>query len=158
MIKFCISGFLGFQQTLFLIMLCLVSTPKKAKYLSKIVTFGGKKITLFSIDGTTWSSKKDELHEIQERQERQRLALQGLKPEEDPKEAAPEEEEEEKEVEIDADVPLDDEEDDDDDEMIPEEDEDDAPKPKGQKSAKKSPPPKKLKPIKKPAKPKKKGK
>lgn len=129
-------------------MLCPVSTQKKAKYLSKIVTFGGKKITLFSIDGTTWSSKKDELHEIQERQERQRLALQGLKPEEDPKEEPEEEKEEEREVEIDPDVSLDEEEDDDDEIEITDDDEEESPKAK--KGTKKAPPPKKVKLIKKP--------
>lgn len=56
---------------------------KKPKYHEKTVSFGGQPLKLYSLDGVTWSSKKEELHHIQERHEKQRLALQGLKPEED---------------------------------------------------------------------------
>jgi hypothetical protein len=56
---------------------------KKPKYYEKTVSFGGQSLKLYSLDGVTWSSKKEELHQIQERHEKQRLALQGLRPEED---------------------------------------------------------------------------
>lgn len=49
----------------------------KVKYLSKSVKFGSKTLVLYSIDGLTWSSKRDELSQIQERQEAQRVTLDG---------------------------------------------------------------------------------
>lgn len=52
-----------------------MSEGKKAKYISKVVKFGGKELTLFSIDGTTWSTKRTELEAIRERQEAQRANL-----------------------------------------------------------------------------------
>ncbi|WKZ56363.1 MAG: hypothetical protein QY326_06410 [Bdellovibrionota bacterium] len=55
---------------------------KKQKYLTKTVKFGGKTLTLFSIDGAVWSSRKDELTTIQERHEAERQKLAQLKPEE----------------------------------------------------------------------------
>ena len=60
-----------------------VRVSKKPKYHEKTVSFGGQALKLYSLDGVTWSSKKEELHHIHERHEKQRLALQGLKPEED---------------------------------------------------------------------------
>ena len=48
---------------------------KKGKYLTKQVQFGGVSFTLYSLDGVTWSSKKEELEEIHERHERQRQVL-----------------------------------------------------------------------------------
>lgn len=48
---------------------------KKGKYLTKQVKFGGAEFTLYSIDGVTWSSNKNELEEIHERHERQRQVL-----------------------------------------------------------------------------------
>lgn len=50
-------------------------SEKKGKYLTKTVKFGDAEFTLFSIDGITWSSKKEELEDIKERHERQRQAL-----------------------------------------------------------------------------------
>jgi len=41
-------------------------------YLSKTVRFGNNPLTLYSIDGVTWSSRKDELLLIKERQEQKR--------------------------------------------------------------------------------------
>ncbi len=61
----------------------------KQKYLSKIVLFNGQKMTLYSLDGQTWSSKKIELSEIQERREQQRLALAGKKEEESDNDFSP---------------------------------------------------------------------
>lgn len=123
-----------------------MSDKKRIKYLTKVVKFGGKDLTLYSIDGVTWSSKKNELLEIQDRHEKQRAALQGLKPEveEEPvdKEAKEEEKEEsDVEVVIDEDIDIDYEEDD---------EEDDSPKAKKGKS-----PPAKDKPPKGKAAPKK---
>jgi hypothetical protein len=52
---------------------------QKAKYISKSVKFGGKHLTLYSIDGFTWSSRKDELNAIMERHEQARINLAQLK-------------------------------------------------------------------------------
>lgn len=46
---------------------------KKIKYLEKEVSFGGGSVLLFSLDGCTWSSKKEELEGIMERYEQQKL-------------------------------------------------------------------------------------
>lgn len=58
-----------------------MSEAKKMKYLSKTVTFGGKSFTLFSLDGLTWSSRKQELLEIKERQERDKISFAAIKEE-----------------------------------------------------------------------------
>lgn len=42
-------------------------TQEKKKYLTKTVSFGGSKMTLYSVDGNTWSSRLDELDLLQER-------------------------------------------------------------------------------------------
>ncbi|MCX7952062.1 MAG: hypothetical protein N2654_00290 [Deltaproteobacteria bacterium] len=49
------------------------------KYLEKIVFYEGVPVTLYSIDGTVWSSKKNELREIQERLLRKKLEILGVK-------------------------------------------------------------------------------
>lgn len=52
---------------------------KKIRYHSKKVRFGSKEFTMWSIDGVTWSTRKDELTQIQERHEAERLKLmQGV--------------------------------------------------------------------------------
>lgn len=52
---------------------------KKAKYISKKVRFGAKEFTMWSIDGVTWSTRKEELTQIAERHEAERLKLmQGV--------------------------------------------------------------------------------
>lgn len=53
----------------------------KAQFLTKTVQFNGQKMTLFSLDGNTWSTRKLELAEIKQRHELQRAELAG-KPEE----------------------------------------------------------------------------
>ncbi len=58
-----------------------MSDSKKIKYLSKTVSFSGKSFTLFSIDGQTWSSRKQELLEIKERQERDKVSFAAVKEE-----------------------------------------------------------------------------
>jgi hypothetical protein len=58
-----------------------MSESKKIKYLSKSVAFNGKTLTLFSIDGQTWSSRKQELLEIKERQERDKVSFVAIKEE-----------------------------------------------------------------------------
>lgn len=55
----------------------LAETP--VKYLTKVVLFNGMKMTLFSLDGNTWSTRKVELSEIKARQELQRAELAGKK-------------------------------------------------------------------------------
>lgn len=51
---------------------------KKSKYLSKSVKFGSKQLTLYSLDGNTWSSRKDELHQILERHDQERAAFNQM--------------------------------------------------------------------------------
>lgn len=48
---------------------------KKPKLQSKTVKFQNKTLTLYSLDGMTWSSRKDELMVIAERHEQERLAF-----------------------------------------------------------------------------------
>lgn len=48
---------------------------KKIKYLTKKIKFNGKDMTLYSIDGCTWSSRKDELCQIIERHESEKLTF-----------------------------------------------------------------------------------
>ena len=52
-------------------------TATQTKYLTKIVQFNGQKMTLFSLDGNTWSTRKLELAEIKQRHELQRAELAG---------------------------------------------------------------------------------
>lgn len=58
-----------------------MNTKKKVKYISKTVAFQGKQISLFSIDGITWSTRKQELMEIKERQERDKVSFAAIKEE-----------------------------------------------------------------------------
>lgn len=56
-----------------------MNDAKKLKFQSKVVRFGSHSITLFSIDGVTWSTRRDELQRILERHEQERLGLANLK-------------------------------------------------------------------------------
>ena len=108
--------------------------PKKpGKIITKTISFGGKKVTLYSLDGNTWSSRKDELAIIQERQETGRITLAGDKGKEQSRFNRPpvkfqkknaDDEETDEELENDEDLALDDEYDD----IIDEEDNIDAKK------------------------------
>lgn len=53
----------------------------KTKYLTKVVMFSGHKMTLFSLDGNTWSTRKQELADVIARQEQKRAELAGKKEE-----------------------------------------------------------------------------
>ncbi len=118
-----------------------IADKKKPKYLTKVVKFGKENLTLYSLDGNTWSSRRQELTDIANRHEQERLKsiqAMGENAEREKEEGPPEEEEEnesskEKEDEIDTDVDLDDEElgelDEEDAELLEEVDE--APKKKG---------------------------
>lgn len=50
---------------------------KSVRYMQKKVSFNGSQMTLFSIDGATWSSRKDELETIADRHEEERLIYGG---------------------------------------------------------------------------------
>ncbi len=50
-----------------------MNDKKKAKFLTKSATFGGKAIALWSLDGVTWSTRKEELQTIHDRHEAERL-------------------------------------------------------------------------------------
>ena len=52
---------------------------QKSKYMSKTVHFGGKQLTLYSLDGCTWSTKKDELQAILERHEADKVTAAHLR-------------------------------------------------------------------------------
>jgi len=52
---------------------------QKAKYLTKRVKFGEREVILYSLDGATWSTRRDELQIIRERQEAQRITLSDIK-------------------------------------------------------------------------------
>jgi hypothetical protein len=56
----------------------MTDNKKKAKYLSKSVKFAGKTVTMYSLDGATWSTRKEELHLILERQEQERASFNQL--------------------------------------------------------------------------------
>jgi len=56
-------------------------TQQREEYLTKTIRFGSGTMTLYSLDGQTWSSRPDELTNIKERQEQQRLVLMGKKEE-----------------------------------------------------------------------------
>lgn len=68
---------------------------QKSKYLTKVVKFGNKSLTLYSLDGLTWSSRRAELQAIKERQEANRVTFAEIKGE--TQEAEDKEESEEKE-------------------------------------------------------------
>lgn len=54
----------------------------KPKYLTKTVKFAGRNLVLYSLDGTTWSTRRDELQAIKERQESQPINLADIKDDE----------------------------------------------------------------------------
>lgn len=53
----------------------IMNDLKKIKYLTKKVRFNGKDMTLYSVDGCTWSSRRDELTQIIERHESEKLTF-----------------------------------------------------------------------------------
>lgn len=57
-------------------------TAKKSKYLTKSIKFGSQLVTLYSLDGLTWSTRRSELQTIKERIESQRITLGASKDEE----------------------------------------------------------------------------
>ncbi len=66
---------------------------KKSEFITKKVKFGKQDLMLFSLDGVTWSTRKDELLIIKERHEAERNNLLKFKEEEvvkDDKEASTE--------------------------------------------------------------------
>ncbi len=52
---------------------------RKERYQSKKVFFQGQELELFSLDGHTWSSRKDELEVIKDRQENARVSFEEIK-------------------------------------------------------------------------------
>jgi|GEM_PF-1144428 len=64
-----------------------MSQKTKQKYLTKSTSFGNKKLTLYSLDGLTWSSRCDELEVIRERHEAQRITFAQIKGTVKPEEA-----------------------------------------------------------------------
>ncbi len=78
-----------------------MSEAARVKYITKTVKFGGKELVLYSIDGMTWSTRRNELQAVKERHEAQRVTLndiKGISPDED--------EAEQKEEESDSDEPF----------------------------------------------------
>lgn len=56
-----------------------MSDKKKNKFLNKVIRFAGKDVTVYSLDGVTWSTRRNELVELQERLERERVSFAALK-------------------------------------------------------------------------------
>lgn len=56
---------------------------QREEYLTKTISFGSGTMTLYSLDGQTWSSRREELSVIKERQEQQRMILMGKKDEQE---------------------------------------------------------------------------
>ena len=52
---------------------------QKQKILTKTTKFGSSTVTLYSLDGATWSSRKDELPIIMERHEAQKVTAAQLR-------------------------------------------------------------------------------
>ena len=52
---------------------------KKGAYFTKEVAFSGKKMVLFSLDGATWSTRKEELQAIKERHDREKITFNEIK-------------------------------------------------------------------------------
>ena len=52
---------------------------KKQKYLTKKTKFGGQEITLYSLDGLTWSTRPNELQAIMDRHANERILLEAGK-------------------------------------------------------------------------------
>lgn len=74
-------------------LLCFMG-DKKLKYLSKSIKFGGATMTLYSLDGFTWSSRKNELLEIKERHDRERVTMADIRGESSAEEEKPAQDEE----------------------------------------------------------------
>ena len=126
-----------------------LADKKKGKYLTKVVKFGKENLTLYSLDGNTWSSRRQELTDIANRHEQERLksiqamgegieAEKGAEAEEEKEEKEEKEESAEQELEDDIDPEVDLGDLEDDEELLL--DEEEAPKKKGAKKAS-SPPP-----------------
>lgn len=67
----------------------LFMASKRDGVYHKSVSFGGKTMTLYSLDGLTWSSRKDELQVIEDRREAQKVTAAQLKGELPAEGAAP---------------------------------------------------------------------
>jgi hypothetical protein len=52
---------------------------KKSTFLKREVKFGGKTVILYSIDGNTWSTRKDELQAIIDRHEAEKVTFGEIK-------------------------------------------------------------------------------
>lgn len=52
-----------------------MKTKKKGDFFTKVVKFGAKSLTLYSLDGNTWSTRSTELKGILERHEAERQKL-----------------------------------------------------------------------------------
>jgi hypothetical protein len=52
---------------------------KKSNFLKREVKFGGKTVILYSIDGNTWSTRKDELQAIIDRHEAEKVTFGEIK-------------------------------------------------------------------------------
>ena len=74
---------------------------KKGDFLTKVVKFGAKSLTLYSLDGNTWSTRSGELKAILDRHEAERQKLLQnmgeVKAQEDQEKGSTEEEKEESE-------------------------------------------------------------
>ena len=53
----------------------MAKSRRSQKLLKKTTSFGGTEMTLYSLDGSTWSSRPDELEQIKERHEKQRVQM-----------------------------------------------------------------------------------
>ena len=82
-----ISGALLQARRLYMYQLCdfsrletgvAMAAKSKNQYLTKKVKFGGKDMTLYSLDGMTWSSREGELEEIQARHEREKVTINDI--------------------------------------------------------------------------------
>ena len=52
-------------------------SARKVRYQKRVQMFQGKKVTLWSIDGVTWSTKKEELLDIIERRQEEQARFGG---------------------------------------------------------------------------------
>lgn len=59
--------------------LAMSQQKKKANFLKREVKFGGKTVVLYSIDGNTWSTRKDELQAIIDRHEAEKVTFGEIK-------------------------------------------------------------------------------
>lgn len=56
-----------------------MAKSKQLTYMTKTIKFGSNTLKLYSLDGQTWSSRKEELEVIKERHENEKLAIVRLK-------------------------------------------------------------------------------